>query len=273
MRGLFLFGIMRHMNTSEKKSPADSANVLKSEHLNADVRPIIACVGTWKDFYDEKGSIVEKIFEKPAKNTDIVENVDYYGDYKSPTEYKTAGGWSYVISPINDKDKMSSAYKDCTGVAISGVDKETGNNISFLSHQDPEYFLAGGKMEDEFFKDLQERTTELKEKCVPGTIDAVIFGGKYKLDKKNSAEEYRRNYRDSIDFLSSAIFKILGFVPTVVAGPKTDESDNVYFDNKNRRLYLVRPKVGNSTDESYLPKDMEEQEKKWNNDAGLKGFG
>jgi hypothetical protein len=40
-------------------------------------------------------------------------------------------------------------------------------------------------------------------------------------------------------------------------------TDDIYYDNKERRLYIVRPDVGNATTESFLPSDIEEQRKKW----------
>jgi hypothetical protein len=104
----------------------------------------------------------------------------------------------------------------------------------------------------------------LRERCVPGTVDAVIFGGNYFFDEEASTRAFRINYNASINSLSSEIFDVLGFTPPVIAGPKTyNGGDSVYFDNENRRLYIVRPKVGDSSTESYLPKDLKEQEKKW----------
>lgn len=256
--------ISANVNMEQKR-----LNTLKSEHLNDGVRPIIACIGTLKDFYDEKGSVVEKIFKGP-KDDITLEDVDYYGDRETLNRknYKKPEELSYVISPVNGKDKISRSYKNCTGVVVSGADKETKENISFLSHQDPDYFLAEEKNTNMFFSDFKERISELRKKCVKGSIDAVIFGGNYFTDKKKQhGSKYGENYNKSIDFLSSGISELLGFDPTVIAGPKTESgADAVYFSNKNRCLYLVRPKVGDFGAESYLPKDIAEQEKKWQSD-------
>jgi hypothetical protein len=142
---------MMEKKISSGKNGEEEVNTLKSEHLNEEIRPIIACIGKLADFYDENGGVVEKIFKRP-EDDDTIENVDYYGDHESLNNknYKNPSQWSYVISPINYKDKISSSYKDCTGVAISGVEKETGKNISFLSHQDPQYFLSEKKIAIDF---------------------------------------------------------------------------------------------------------------------------
>ena len=258
--------MFEHFFSSSKQKepenvPVGSVNALKSEHLNAGVRPIIAGVGTREDFQDKEQTMAEMF----SKNDDTVDNVNYYGNHKRLTRrnFKNPSDWSYVISPISDKDKMSCGYLNCTGVAVSGADKKTGKNISFLSHQDPKYFLEEENM-DMFLKDMKEQTIEMKERCVSGTIDAVIFGGNYFTGGNAFDEGYRKRYENSIKTLSSGLGSILGFAPPVIVGPKMEEyGEDVYFDNANRRLYMVRPKVGNSTTESYLPKDINEQEKKW----------
>jgi hypothetical protein len=266
----------------EKKaeSAENSANALKSEHLNKGVRPIIACIGTIGDFDDDPG-LVGKIYRPDGD--DAIQNVNYWGGHKDLVKknFKNAEDLSYVISPIDDKDKISKAFRNCTGVAISGTDKETGKNISFLSHQDPGYFLPSKFLpihphSDRFAKDIGQQIAALKDRCIPGTIDAVIFGGNYATEedepwnKNQSNKEFREKHIRSIDLLASEISEILGFEPVVITGPKTNlydgSEDDVYYDNKNRRLYIVRPNVGNSAAESYLPKDIKKQEEKWAKD-------
>jgi hypothetical protein len=58
--------------------------------------------------------------------------------------FKHAGLNSYLISPISDRDWFSDHYFDCTGVVAIGRDIETNKEISFLTHQDPGYFIDGG---------------------------------------------------------------------------------------------------------------------------------
>jgi hypothetical protein len=56
-------------------------------------------------------------------------------------------------------------------------------------------------------------------------------------------------YNDQIEMLSREINNVFGFYPTVVNGPKSKivikNYDCVYLDTKNRRLFLMRPRVNN----------------------------
>ena len=251
--------------SKEKEFPGSSLNTLKSEHLKEGVRPIIAAVGTFGDFRDDNGDILNKIYNQ-SDNMKNTEDVDYYAKLKDSQNknFKHPFDNSYVISSINEKDKVSWAYKNCTGVVVSGIDKQTLKNVSFLSHQDPDFFLVSESYANNtqmFLKDIQENIIEMKKNCLPGTIDAAIFGGNYFIDD----DERKKAYLKSIETLSSGISELLGFTPPVIVGPKMVHggSDNVYFDNVNRRLYIVRPETGNSTSESYLPKDIKKQEKMW----------
>src|SRR3989344_1434835 len=131
------------------------------EHLRADIKPIMTCVGTRADFGDHPGPMV--IFENP-KSKKVVNNaghVDYYGNSRELTNkgFRNHGDYSYVISTIDKQDKFSDGFRNCTGLLVAGQDKNTGENISFLSHEDPGYFLSSdGK--PHFLIDFRERLEE-----------------------------------------------------------------------------------------------------------------
>ena len=62
--------------------------------------------------------------------------------------------------------------------------------------------------------------------------------------------------------------KIMGFEPVVITGPKLwgldgKEDDTVFFQNEGRRLYIIRPHVGDNSTESFLPGELDEQKEKW----------
>ena len=103
----------------------EGINISKTEgHLNPDVKgakPIMACIGVPEDFGQKER---EKMFPlNDIYNQDIF-NVDFEN-----------GNVGFFISPI-EKDfsnKFSRGYFDCTGLVVVGVDKETGQNISFLA--------------------------------------------------------------------------------------------------------------------------------------------
>ncbi len=242
---------------------------VKSEHLKEGVRPIVACVGTPEQFRQNPSTESEaleisghgygvKFWETPG-----VHNVDYDGDSKDLRSqgFKNAGEATYVISTVDGLDKFSGGFKNCTGVVVAGTDKKTGENISFLTHEDPAYFLNGKDNKKGFTKDLRERLEELRKRSVEGTIDAVMVGGSYFHDDPR----YIEDYRNSIQLLSAEVSKVLGFEPTVMTGPKVDttEADAVFYDNKNKRLYIIREHVGKASTQGFSPKDLGEQEQKW----------
>jgi len=251
---------------SALKKELKSVNPIKSEHLKSGIKPIMACVGTIDEFKqneNERIGFFEKMVSKDIPNT---RNINYYGSHEELIDqgFKNSSDYSYVISKVDNSDKFSKSFKNCTGVIVTGCDKETGKNISFLSHQDPKYFLNEDFNKNKFTKDLREQLLELKQKSVNGTIDAIIFGGNYFKEKDYS--EFRENYFNSIKLLLKEIKGILGFEPVVIVGPKTKEGgkeDDVFYDNDNRLLYMIRPNVGDATTESFLPSDMEKQKKKW----------
>lgn len=249
-------------------NPVESKNPLKSEHLKEGVNPIIASVATpeqVKKYPGAEREIYTNIrLDESKTNSDQLKtrNVNYYDD---PTDliiqnFKNRREWTYVISPIDKLDKFSMSFVNCTGLIATGREKETGENISFLSHEDPDHFLSRKERKIKFQNDLKERLEELKEKSTEGTVDVVIIGGNYFKNKR----DYKNKYIDSITLLSEKVSKIFGFEPVVMTGPKTvGGMDNVYYDNEHRRLYIVRPEVGNGTTENFLSSDIKDQEKKW----------
>ncbi|MFH1608766.1 MAG: hypothetical protein ABH951_01965, partial [Patescibacteria group bacterium] len=176
-------------------------------------------------------------------------------------------------------------YYDCTGVVAIGVDKETGENVSFLSHQNPAFFVENKNERKNFREDFIESMKNLRERCVPSTVDVVIFGGQKEKIKFNLADDgkfikeldYQDEslfvrqefdvYKDSIRYLNYFISNEVGFSPVVMTGPNDNFNTDyhalaVYFDNKNRRLHLIRPKQDSVNNESFMADEGENQVKK-----------
>jgi hypothetical protein len=240
------------MKTPDSKK---EINALHGEHLTNGERPIVACVEGYDDEALAQSDVANKRLISEAKKNKKVEIVDDNG--------------AYSISSLNGKDKVSTGYVMCTGVVGVGKDKWTDENISFLSHQFPLLFLPGETSHKKFVSDLRARLAELKEGCVPGSIDVVIIGGEY---NKGFARSENR-YTDSVDLLKNEVSNALGFPPVVITGPKlssdsaTGNTEDVLFETANRRLYISRPKTGNSSSESYLPGDTKKQTDKWKNES------
>lgn len=253
-----------------EKYQIEGVDSLKSEHLHKNIKPIIACVGNERQFINNPGDNPH-FSARRDRLLRAAHNVDYYGNPKRLAEnnFKNEGFNSYVISPIDSLDKFSDSFLNCTGLVATGQDKETGEEISFLSHEDPRYFL-NNQNQDTFTDALNRRLHELKMRSTEGTIDAVIVGGNYFTDDSSigdASKPYREDYLASIKLLSKEVSKVLGFEPVVITGPKTSpgrSKDHIYYDNKERRLYVERPVVGDASTESYVASKLEEQEKKWN---------
>lgn len=243
-------------------------------HLTEGVNPIMACIGTRADFEKDPGLADHLGYwgESPERVF-----VNYEDDLHENTSkgITNAGQETYAISPISDLNKFSLKYKNCMGVIAAGQDKITGKNISFLTHQGPVKVLPEGKLRSQFLSDFKNRLKEIRDRSVPGTIDAVIFGGNYfdsdRIEKDTDRffggpkVEFEKNYKDLMRLLSSHVCEVLGFQPIAIVGPKTTDrdADNAIYDNDHRRLYLRRPEVGEKSSESFSPEELEDREKDW----------
>jgi len=248
------------MEKNRIRESGEEVSTLHAEHLNEGERPIIACL--------EKGTaLLDDI--QTLRPDGQKEFVDYFD---SPAELEkrgilNGGEETFVISPVDSKDKFSKTFRDCTGVVGVGRETATGENISCMGHEDPVYFLDSEDDKKEIFlAALRGRLNELKQRTIAGTVDVIIVGGNYFTD---SEFPFDANYKESIKVLEREVFSIFGFRPVVIAGPKIVHGgmDHVYLDTPNRRLFLVRPEVGNSTSESYDPKDLEKKEVDWKKDS------
>ncbi len=235
-------------------------------HLIEGVSPIIACIGSFEDF--KRGENLSENTPKLSNNflLDNLKKIDQgqgtYG-HKKGEDCITGGPGTFVISAIDDSNKFSQGFYGCTGLIVTGIDEKTGKNISFMTHQPP--FVPSVL----FGNGLKKRFTEIQERCQSGTIDAVIVGGMYRNDHLGE------NYIKMIRLLSTKTQQFFGFEPIIINGPKTKSSqfkkehryhDDVYYDNNNRRAYLVRPRVNFST-KDFISGRVDEEKGKWvNND-------
>lgn len=217
----------------------------KEHHLKFGEKQIIAClINGDTENPNQKRDMVKSL----SLEGDQIQNVNFngvYDDLKKDGYITGKTDHSYVISPVSESNKFSEGYVNCTGIVVSGKDKITGKYISFLTHQNPRYFLSA--LKDEFVSDLQNRIREIKERCEDGTIDALVFGGMYDdLDPNGLISE---KYDESIELIIGEVKKSLGFVPQILNGPKIDNlfggigKDNFYFDNEKRKAYFIRPKI------------------------------
>ncbi|MCX6739132.1 MAG: hypothetical protein NT098_03730 [Candidatus Parcubacteria bacterium] len=233
------------------------------EHLNVGILPIMACLSE-RGAADMNVSAFEGSFI--FHNKRLAWNVNYFGLPVLLTKegLRNDGIQSYVISPVDEQNKFSKTFLNCTCVVVAGQDTETGENISFMSHEDPKYFQKHGW--ENFTRDFRKSLYEVKNRCVPGTIDAVIGGGNFftHIWKEEIEKQFRDDYRKVVYALAWKISAILGFAPVIITGPKTIKGEeHIFYENEHRRLYIFRKKVGDVSSESYTPKMYFKQERKW----------
>lgn len=240
-----------HIFSKDRK--VKEINALKSEHLKEGVKPIMACV------FNREKSEEEDAFS--SLNTANALRIDYYDSDEAMREkgLTNAGERTYLISPNNEQDKFSYDYLTCTGVIAVGRSKESGKEISFMSHEDPTSFLRDVK--ENFILDLRKRASELKALSEEGTVDAVVFGGNYLRD----SSDYQKTYIESIALLNKIINDELGFSP-VTLSPSTTRgaSQAVYFDTQNKRIYIMKPEdLEKRINVPYVASKAREEEQKW----------
>jgi len=234
---------MKERETSPDMNMGGEGEPRDIEHLNEDIEPITANIKLLKDTQVESSEDVDfstKTFE------DSADDIEY-----DP-------GTDYVISLISERRKFTSGLANCTSLIVTGIEKATGNNVSFLTHQND---LSTHKTE-RFTDDLKVKLDAMKSTCVPGSIDAVIAGGMFGHPVRQKA------YVDTIHRLSTEVEKILHFEPYVMAGPKLGVGDEaVYYDTPLRKAYVVRPDYSQSdrTNRGYKPRNIRDVSLSWKN--------
>ena len=219
------------------------------EHLAEGFRPIMACIGTYAQYGDQ----IWKLKPELAKSG---HNVNYYKRF-SPGEkedLKNDGPQTYAISSVDGKPKFTEKLINCTSLVAVG--REAGSNVelSFLTHQDPDKFHRKSKLP--FERDLGVALQELRDKCLPGSIDVAITGGHYHEGDSDG-------YKKSMAIVGSVVQEIMGFSPTVIVGPKDGGEDDVYFDTSNRRLFVVRKGAHHEFNEPFMASEVKNMTGKW----------
>lgn len=238
----------------------------KETHLLPNIKPIRACIGSGDDFGYLDLFLLKHGFNPSDPNIEKID-LDEEPSVLTKNNFSNAGHDTYVISPANSKDKISEHFQDCTGVIVAGVDRDTGENISIMSHQNPGAFLSAGKNKDQFLNDLAQILQQIKARCLPNTVDAVIIGGKYMTIADIVEIDFRQNYLDSLSLLSTEVSSILGFEPIIINGPKLISSaDRVLYNNKERRLFFIRGLSRDAVNENtgdFTYSNIAEEKKKW----------
>jgi hypothetical protein len=240
-------------------------------HKSTVVGPIIACIGPIDSFSKEDYAELKNLKADLIHQYAEVEKLENAG-------IKNAGKTTYVISPINSHNKRSIDYRNCTGIIAVGVDKMSGENVSFLTHQDPQTFLKKrfffSKEGRQFQRDLSDTLQDFSAQVRPETIDIVIVGGNYldaASETRSQRTSYADDYKESIALLSQIIQKGLSKDPHVVIGPNMAELGpgpenalHVVLDTEKRRLFMFRPEQPiNSNNKGFSASELKKNERMW----------
>lgn len=206
-----------------------------SVHLSPGVKPILACVYPWEDR--------NKLFEGVTQICQEPEQVDYYADPQANHRrgHLHNGSQTYVISSVSGNVKISTTYKDCTGLVVVGDSSDGSGVLSLLTHQDPRHFVRGsGAMQKKWVTDVTTRLTELRDRCRAGSIDCLIVGGKFlSYDTLNKPDLY--DFSKSLECMHAVVVDTLGFEPVCLLPPgESCEEADVILETQNKRLHVVR---------------------------------
>jgi len=245
----------------------DNRKEENSYHLDGKFSPILAAIEDNANISTESKKAI----------SDIQKNGSFVNYLGPDDENSSRKGFFGVISKCDEKSKYSIEYFGCTGIIVSGVDKNTGRQISLMTHNPSD--ISDDK---DFEQGLLNSFEELATRSLPGSIDAVIFGGR--ADNLND-----NPHEDSAKFLTKLCKRALNLEPIILTGPNlltnryeidihpldeqrsAEEKEyvskiktDVYFDTEHRRLYILRQKQENDKlNEPFMASNYSEQKKRW----------
>lgn len=197
--------------------------------------------------------------EKVKVDDSNVTNIDYYKE-----EDKILSG-EKVEFVFDESDKMSVGYSVCLGSVFVGKSKETGENVSFFTHNLPTTCDT-----DEFRQAYVENLQKAKSLCEEDTMDVVMFAGMIEGENDGNEEGKREAYINGINSIIDSVKEAFPDsededFPSIIIGPKKEFTDgkpkivgdDVYFDTSNRMLHFHRR--DSHDNQSYTPEEFREQ--------------
>jgi hypothetical protein len=211
---------------------------------------------------------LESLREKMDEDGEI-HWVDFEGGDLEALEadgFKDAGVGSYLISPIGERNWFSDRYMSCTGVVAIGRDATSGKEISFLSHQDPNYFVDGDKDKIEIFsRALGDSLKELEARSEKDSVEVLLVGGNFNPDAEGRGGYKHDQYKRSIQALDRIIREVAGVGPEVLTGPnnRVGSETVVVVETQKRKIWIDRNEQPPEFDRPYLASDIDEVQGKW----------
>lgn len=181
------------------------------------------------------------------------EYIDYYA---KTHEAGQLSAWedTFVISNVDERDKVSWEFSRCIGFVAVGRDKVTHKNTAFMSHQSPSSFHKSSDIEhdryekrrEQFKQDFTGRLQEFIERVDRDSIDMVVFGGARGDELSDHHHTLMKSLADLAESISGVHAREIDIPnrPPIDGGgsswdPERDiEVHDAYFDTSKRRLYV-----------------------------------
>lgn len=241
----------------------EAKKIFEEVRLREDVEHINGQIVDSASSNEELEAVQEKM-----EDDDEIYWVDLDGgdlDLLKENGFKNAGIDSYLISPIDERDWFSDHYFNCTAVVAIGRDANTEKEISFLSHQDPNYFIDGGKDKAEDFSlAIGDSLKELQARSQGDTVEVLILGGNFSTTYSGN-DYYPQHYKQSIERLKQIIHDSLGFDPKVLTGPNNNVGSEtiITVETQKRKVWIERSKQPSEFNQPYQANMFDKVEKKW----------
>lgn len=223
------------------------------------------------------------------------EDMKTLSEFNTNAEFLAEAGFGsehrFTSTGINEKNKYSKALRMCTGVVAVGKLRDSGKEVSFMTHNlfptilrskrnVKKLSVRNGASEKVAYNDIvrqygeafREQLKNFYELVDKDSIDVIGFGGQAYGRKGIFEDSSWKEYESAIKYQSQLIKEELGSEPTIIAGPQDgptftgygETGTDVYLDTQNRRLYIVRSEQKNAKrNENYKPENLEKEKKNW----------
>lgn len=208
----------------------NEVNTLKWEHLSDSKYYILSGLYNWSSVWVSISSIISD-----------PKYIDYYMWNKDIARQNLTARIdnAFVFSRIDWTNKFSKTFRNCTWIVAIWEDKNTWENISFLTHQNTIPFLKQKfNFDKKFWDRLLEKIVQLKDMSKEGTVDIVIIGW-------NDLNNWK-DYKETIKFLDRIIKDEIWFSPTVIwwptlnMGQKTFNDKHIAIDTNKRFIHYFK---------------------------------
>jgi len=205
----------------------------EEEYINEPLYSIVTSIDkSREDFFSRLNSVVD------------IQDINYEKPNPLAGDL-TAWNKTFTISEINENDKFSTDYFDCTWIVCSWVSLETWKKISFLSHQDPLRVLY---WHNKLFKEsIVENLRYLDERIYSNTFSIWLFWWSV-MDR----EVIVSDYFEVVKMIRALVLKTLDRWLDVLIWPNhpcwtvwsenEDVASHFHYDNEYWVLYSSKPK-------------------------------